>query len=250
MTFNQEGFIKFYRCGYYDCLQEFESESHLEEHLHKCHTALFSLQTNFEDNSNQGKMSKSKDQPVISQITTGILGCSNVQSCLISTQNDMTSSQFKKMAQCLDCGKFFNKNYLEAHKRKHTGSKPFICNIPGCNRSFTQSSSRNVHQKRVHSIGTANNSENEQNNNQSNHSGIQGSFVISQQTHNVLHNKPRKIKRERTQHVCTQCGKCSKRLNSFNFLFVLNIRQDVSTKNSFKATCHRSWRQKFPLFLR
>lgn len=64
---------------------------------------------------------------------------------------------FKKMAVCDFCGKYFNKHYLESHKRSHTGAKPFKCSVDGCGRTFTQSSSRNFHEKRFHSLTKHNN---------------------------------------------------------------------------------------------
>ncbi|KAI7693507.1 hypothetical protein SSS_08214 [Sarcoptes scabiei] len=63
------------------------------------------------------------------------------------------NSSFKKMSLCEYCGKYFNSHYLESHKRCHTGARPFKCSIEGCNRTFTQTSSRNVHEKRVHNFG-------------------------------------------------------------------------------------------------
>lgn len=67
------------------------------------------------------------------------------------------SNGFKKMAVCDFCGKYFNKHYLESHKRSHTGVKPFKCSVDGCGRTFTQSSSRNFHEKRFHSLSKQNN---------------------------------------------------------------------------------------------
>jgi hypothetical protein len=37
------------------------------------------------------------------------------------------------------------------HKRIHTGEKPFLCDVDGCNESFSQSSSVNIHKERNHS---------------------------------------------------------------------------------------------------
>ena len=54
-----------------------------------------------------------------------------------------TSSSFpyhhpnKLKHQCKDCGKFFaTPNYLETHRRLHTGERPFQCHI--CGRKFAQ----------------------------------------------------------------------------------------------------------------
>ncbi|XP_037957223.1 zinc finger protein 239-like [Teleopsis dalmanni] len=48
--------------------------------------------------------------------------------------------------KCLECGKTFNySGYLEAHKRIHSGEKPFKCKL--CSRSFSQSSNLILHQR-------------------------------------------------------------------------------------------------------
>ncbi|OTF74805.1 zinc finger domain-containing protein, partial [Euroglyphus maynei] len=66
-------------------------------------------------------------------------------------KND-SANIYKKLAICEYCGKYFNKHYLASHKRSHTGARPYKCSIQGCNRTFTQTSSRNVHEKRVHNV--------------------------------------------------------------------------------------------------
>lgn len=55
-----------------------------------------------------------------------------------------------KKARCDVCFKYFSKHYMQSHMRSHTGAKPFVCTVPGCNRSFTQTSSRNAHVKKFH----------------------------------------------------------------------------------------------------
>lgn len=59
----------------------------------------------------------------------------------------------EKQSQCEYCGKFFNKHYISSHRRSHTGVRPYKCSFVGCNRTFTQTSSRNVHEKRIHNSG-------------------------------------------------------------------------------------------------
>eukprot|EP00168_Porphyra_purpurea_P017516 TRINITY_DN6097_c0_g1_i1.p4 TRINITY_DN6097_c0_g1~~TRINITY_DN6097_c0_g1_i1.p4 ORF type:complete len:257 (-),score=38.21 TRINITY_DN6097_c0_g1_i1:283-1053(-) len=47
---------------------------------------------------------------------------------------------------CTECNKRFSKNYnLSAHKRLHTGERPFVCSYPGCTRSFLWKSSLTSH---------------------------------------------------------------------------------------------------------
>ncbi|MTI11591.1 hypothetical protein E1189_00510, partial [Sansalvadorimonas verongulae] len=42
---------------------------------------------------------------------------------------------------------------LTKHRHTHTGYKPFVCNLGGCNKRFTQSSNLTRHQRTHCNVG-------------------------------------------------------------------------------------------------
>lgn len=64
----------------------------------------------------------------------------------------------RPLLKCQVCGKAFKWKYkLTEHERVHTKERPYECGI--CGKSFTQSSARNGHVKRIHNEGGAPNIE-------------------------------------------------------------------------------------------
>ncbi|OMJ65555.1 hypothetical protein SteCoe_38001 [Stentor coeruleus] len=54
----------------------------------------------------------------------------------------------EKPFKCSFCSKYFSLDYnLRTHIRVHSGDKPFICQVPGCNKRFSQSSNKKVHER-------------------------------------------------------------------------------------------------------
>lgn len=54
----------------------------------------------------------------------------------------------EKLFTCLTCRRVFNKKAnLKVHSRKHTGEKPYVCQKPGCGRSFMWKSSVTFHEQ-------------------------------------------------------------------------------------------------------
>ncbi|XP_017485252.1 PREDICTED: zinc finger protein 235-like [Rhagoletis zephyria] len=162
---NISSFTKF-RCNHYECSEEFSSKSLLEEHLRNQHNNLATFsQTLMSNNLTDDKVKEEflyvpqmelevleySDSPFAGSSHSTSTHEGNIEGGNVTRQNHQNGSfPFKKMARCDICSKYFNKHYLEAHRRSHSGEKPFKCSISGCNRTFTQSSSRNFHEKRFH----------------------------------------------------------------------------------------------------
>lgn len=57
---------------------------------------------------------------------------------------------------CEICGKTFTqKSHVKTHQSVHTGAKPFMCSVPGCNKSFSQLGHLNGHLDRHKKIDLA-----------------------------------------------------------------------------------------------
>jgi uncharacterized Zn-finger protein len=145
-----------------------------------------------------------------------------------NTSDDSNSNRCEKtLILCDICGKHFSKHYIQSHRRSHTGVKPFKCSFAGCDRSFTQTSSRNYHQKTYHRIDKYSLI--------CYYNNCQKSFTrqIDLQKHLSQHNinngsndmqfikvvKSRKLRRvphRSGKHVCNHCGKY---LTFFELLF-------------------------------
>lgn len=145
-----------YRCEFFDCTEEFNSKLDLENHLQSQHNFNNSLESGHFVNYEKKDVSETKINDVlfVPQMKLEVLEYNSNNSTTdkaFAPVNSMDKTNgYKKLASCDFCGKYFNKHYLESHKRSHTGYKPFKCSVVGCNRAFTQSSSRNFHEKRFH----------------------------------------------------------------------------------------------------
>jgi len=150
------------RCDYFECQEEFSSKHLLESHLRSQHNASYAASIESEPYDAYAKkdLSDSKMNEVlfVPQMELQVLEFNNpyIPGDNRNDSHNMShlekSNGFKKLSPCDFCGKYFNKHYLESHKRSHTGAKPFKCSVDGCNHTFTQSSSRNFHVKRFHRV--------------------------------------------------------------------------------------------------
>ncbi|XP_054153508.1 transcription factor IIIA-like [Oppia nitens] len=79
---------------------------------------------------------------------------------VVMKNNDVTNeakvvSRVRTQFMCsyIGCNAVFNRMYrLDRHVRHHTGEKPFVCHIDGCDRSFSCKSYLSKHLKRPHKI--------------------------------------------------------------------------------------------------
>ena len=53
-----------------------------------------------------------------------------------------------KPLKCKYCDKRFSlKQYLKEHQYTHTGERPYICNINGCEKTFRQAGKLSLHRR-------------------------------------------------------------------------------------------------------
>ncbi|KAK8095262.1 hypothetical protein PG999_013284 [Apiospora kogelbergensis] len=65
-------------------------------------------------------------------------------------QNPAEKDVDVKPFQCKTCGDGFSaRQALEQHERCHSGAKPYLCDLPGCDKAFKQKSALTMH-KRTH----------------------------------------------------------------------------------------------------
>lgn len=146
-----------YQCDQEDCSLEFTSLQLLEEHLRAHHNNF----ENFSQDDSRGTrwiysspmeildiLENSNSYPNSHLENSNIIP--NNEDITIDNDSSANGTYSNKLAECDICGKSFNKHYIESHKRSHTGQKPYKCSVVGCNRTFTQTSSRNFHEKRFH----------------------------------------------------------------------------------------------------
>ncbi|KAJ6225822.1 hypothetical protein RDWZM_004367 [Blomia tropicalis] len=160
-------FFPKFRCDYFNCSQEFASKSHLDAHLSDHHHKLHHHNVNLHHSTVVSHLHHQPENYVtetrqiyVPQVELEVIdynndsaspySASNVDSNKNNIANNIKRGSSSHMSLCDYCGKYFNKHYIEAHKRTHTGDRPFKCSIDGCNRTFTQTSSRNFHEKRFH----------------------------------------------------------------------------------------------------
>lgn len=78
-------------------------------------------------------------------------GCKGQFSTKYSLKRHLKIHANKKSHVCKQCSKRFTlAQYLEEHEFIHTGLKPFLCAIEGCNESFRQKGKLSIHRKLAH----------------------------------------------------------------------------------------------------
>ena len=74
--------------------------------------------------------------------------CKKQYTTRFSLRRHMTSHTSLKQHVCVLCFKSFSlAQYLKEHTYIHTGQKPFLCNFPGCDKSFRQAGKLSMHKK-------------------------------------------------------------------------------------------------------
>ncbi|XP_054166660.1 zinc finger protein 235-like [Oppia nitens] len=155
-----------YRCEYFGCNQWFARKDLMDSHL-RLHTSMQEAIA-YDQNDQQNAGQRINEIIFVPQMELEVIEYNNNNnngthneslSYTNSTSNDSNShnrngnnSANKAQIACDICGKNFSKQYIQSHRRSHTGVKPYKCSYTGCERTFTQSSSRNYHEKTYHRI--------------------------------------------------------------------------------------------------
>jgi hypothetical protein len=78
-------------------------------------------------------------------------GCDMTFSSKFGMERHQVTHRATKDYSCHYCHREFAlPQYLKDHLNLHTGEKPYVCEVPGCNASFKQSSSLSNHKRNIH----------------------------------------------------------------------------------------------------
>ena len=95
--------------------------------------------------NSQSKKCNKKRVPCVFQ------GCTMTFSSKFGMERHQVTHQVTKGYTCQYCKRQFAlPQYLKDHINLHTGEKPYVCSVPGCDAKFKQSSSLSNHKKNVH----------------------------------------------------------------------------------------------------